>query len=284
MFLLKGRRLLAALLLVLLVPVMAVPSAALDVEAPEPYASRILSACVRDGDRAEAEVTRLLAEMEKKDPEQAKLWENILNNWAWTCNEMEIGGDVLPDGLPEDDSLCILVFGFCLNPNGSAKPELVDRLNTALRSAEKYPNAYILCTGGATSADDTVTEAGVMAAWLASNGVAGERILQENASMSTTENAQNSYALLLDYPQIQHVALVSSDYHIRRCSLMFSTVSLYAEACGGRPIDIVGNAVCHWEGQSDEGVYTQAWGLAFITGVDWMELPPIIREEPYPTE
>ena len=64
------------------------------------------------------------------------------------------------------------------------------------------------------------------------------------------------------------MALVSSDYHILRCTLMFTTASLWAET-GDTPIDVVANAACHAEGQSDEGIYTQAWGIALITGADW---------------
>lgn len=52
--------------------------------------------------------------------------------------------DVLPDGLPDTDELCIVVLGFQLNPDGSMRDELINRLNVALRSAEKYPNAYIV--------------------------------------------------------------------------------------------------------------------------------------------
>ena len=181
---------------------------------------------------------------------------------------MDIGRGVLPDGLPEDDSLCILVFGFGLNPDGSPKQELLDRLDVALRSAEKYPCAYILCTGGATAANSRAIEAGVMAAWLEDNGVDGSRILQEGRSTSTTQNALNSYAVMLNHPEIRHVAIVSSDYHVLRCSLMFSTTSLYAASQGSRPIDVVANAACRASGSSNEGVYTQAWGIAIITGVE----------------
>lgn len=72
--------------------------------------------------------------------------------------------DVLPDGLPDTDELCIVVLGFQLNPDGSMRDELINRLNVALRSAEKYPNAYIVCTGGGTaSGNASATEAGEMA-------------------------------------------------------------------------------------------------------------------------
>ena len=228
-------------------------------------ATQLLTVCVRDGVQTGGEVQQLLSRM---SPGQANLWESILRNWEWTYNEMDIGRGVLPDGLPEDDSLCILVFGFGLNPDGSPKQELLDRLDVALRSAEKYPCAYILCTGGATAANSRATEAGVMAAWLEDNGVDGSRILQEGRSTSTTQNALNSYAVMRNHPEIRHVAIVSSDYHVARCSLMFSTTSLYAASQGSRPIDVVANAACRASGSSNEGVYTQAWGIAIITGVE----------------
>ncbi len=147
-------------------------------------------------------------------PGRAALWKGIVQNWSAIYREMEVGGGTLPTDLPEDASLCIVVFGYALNADGTPRGELLDRLEVALAAAEQYPNAYVLCTGGGTAEASDATEASVMASWLIDHGVALERILQEGRSYSTTANAQRSFALLKEYPQIQHVALVSSDYHI----------------------------------------------------------------------
>ncbi len=75
-----------------------------------------------------------------------------------------------------------------------------------------------------------VTEAGQMAKWLEEQGIAPERIIVENRSISTEENAMFAYRILQqDYPQIRSIALVSSDYHLRRCHLLFRAALVLPE-------------------------------------------------------
>ena len=237
---------------------------------------RLLAYCLHYGNRAETDILALLDAME---PEQRELWREILNGWQWTYEEMTVNPGVLPDGLPEDDSLCILVMGFGLNRDGSMKPELLGRLETALMSARKYPNAYVACTGGETSNFRGVSEAGRMRDWLIANGVAESRIITEKASLSTTENIRNTYPILREkYPGITSVAIVTSDYHIRRSCMTFRAMaSLESARDGSEPIRLVGNAV--WESGSSEteGRDKQAWGLAILAGVEIMDMePPVL--------
>lgn len=209
-----------------------------------------------------------LRQMEELSPRRALLWQGILDHWDRVYHQMEIGGDRLPQGLPQDDSLCILVFGYALREDGSPQQELVDRLEVALTAAQQYPNAYVLCTGGGTAANSQATEAEVMARWLEDRGIDRSRILVENQSLSTIANVQRSFALLKHYPQIQQVAIVSSDYHIRRCALFFGTVSLSLSACGGRkPIAIAASAACPGTSGGGEGIYAQASGVAQLLGL-----------------
>ena len=86
----------------------------------------------------------ILEEMAKQDPALAETWDHILSFWIGLNREMEVMDPILPDGLPTDDSLCIVVMGFYLESDGGIRKELEDRLNVALASAEKYPNAKIL--------------------------------------------------------------------------------------------------------------------------------------------
>ena len=81
------------------------------------------------------------------------------------------------DGLPNDDS--------------TMKDELVGRLQTALASAQKYPNAYVAVTGGGTAKNNpNAIEADQMAAWIIANGLDENRLIVENKSKSTVQNAQ----------------------------------------------------------------------------------------------
>ena len=123
-------------------------------------------------DNAESDILHLLEQLKAIDPEQAEDWTAILSAWSSACNDLVIHPDVLPDGLPEDDSLCIVVLGYRLDPYGRMLPELIGRLELALNAANQYPNAHIICTGGGTASEQpNATEAGQMARWLKQQGV-----------------------------------------------------------------------------------------------------------------
>lgn len=222
-------------------------------------------------DDAQTDIARVLAELSEIDEAQAETWKKIMDFWSYANDGMEIPTDVLPDGLPEDDSLCIVVLGYALGPYGGIKPELTGRLEVALESAEKYPNAYILCTGGATaSRTNKKTEAGQMAAWLEKHGIAEERIIVEDQAYSTLENAKYGCRILSEeYPQVEHLALISSDYHVPRGCVYFYTQSAFS-ACksGTQELDIVACAAYGTNREDSEGISSQAQGIGTITGVN----------------
>lgn len=174
-------------------------------------------------ENAETDIIRLLDELRAVDPAAAEDWQLILQNWHHAYVQSDAPPAVLPDGLPEDDSLCIVVMGFALNYDGTMRNELLGRLQTALDSAEQYPNAYILCSGGGTAQGNPgATEADVMAKWLIEQGVDPRRVIVENRSYSTELNAAYSLRILSEeYPEVDSLALISSDYHLRRCNVLF---------------------------------------------------------------
>lgn len=228
---------------------------------------------------AGVEIHELLADLEKLDPDEGAKWKRIMIDWSWCNTEMQVKPDVLPDGLPEDDSLCIVVLGYELYPHGSMKPELVDRLEVALASAKKYPQAYIAVTGGGTAACANVTEAGAMAKWLIEQGIDQKRIIIENHSINTTGNAQNTYKLLEEsYPEINSIAIVTSDYHITWGSVLFQAASDCAEAEGKRPIRVIASACCATETTLDT-IASQACGICDIAGIPYAGGKPELRSD-----
>ena len=185
------------------------------------------------------------------DPALGALWGKIMDFWAFVNTALEINEGVLPDGLPEDESLCLVVLGFQLHADGSMSEELRGRCETALRCAEKYPNARIAVTGGGTAwQNPTVTEAGVMADWLAEHGVDRTRIITEDRSMTTGDNAAFTAAILREkYPQVKSLAIVSSDYHLPLGVLLFQEEAFLAEyETGALPFSVVSNAALHTNG------------------------------------
>lgn len=257
------KRLVCVLLAVCLIS--GLPVSAEAAEDVSPYIQRMIQYYLHYQDKADTEIETLLEYISSEDPGQGTLWRAIMEDWAWSNEEMRISRDVLPDGLPQDDSMCIVVLGYGLNSDGSMREELVDRLVVALASALKYPNAYVCVTGGATASNSGNTEAGQMAAWLVEKGLDTNRIIMETGSYSTHENAMNVYNILnREYPQVDSVAIVTSDYHLSWGVSMFTTVSHYKSYYGGNAIKVVGNAA-NTTSKTSQTYYSQAWGICVIT-------------------
>ena len=175
-------------------------------------------------------MVELLTELESVDARAAEKWTEILN--IWDHDERTVNENILPDGLPETNTLCLVALGFQLNPDGSMKDELIHRLETLKRCADKYPNALIICTGGGTARDNpSATEAGEMAKWLRENGVEPSRIIVENQSQTTAQNAMFTMDILENnYPEVSKLAIVSSDYHIATGELLFSAEAILRDS------------------------------------------------------
>ena len=203
------------------------------------------------GAEANDKVSALLRELRSADRVAAAKWESVMKLWESVSGSLPLNYDVLPDGLDDTDALCIVALGFQLNPDGTMRDELRERLGVVLNSAEKYPNAYIVCTGGGTAANNpSATESGVMAAWLEENGVDPARIIVEDRSVTTAQNAIYTYDILQErYPQVTQLVIVSSDYHIATGKLLFDAeATLRAEKAGAEKLRVVSNAA--WKAPS----------------------------------
>ncbi len=238
------------------------------------------------GEEAGDQIQADLAELEKADPDQAARWRDILA--LWQTKDLELNADVLPDNLPDTDELCMVALGFQLNPDGTMRDELIQRLQVVARSAEKYPNAWIVCTGGGTAAENPdATEAGKMAEWLREHGIREERIIVEDRSLTTAQNAIYTYELIREKcPQVSQIAILSSDYHIATGVLLFGAQAILTDA----NIRVTSNAC--WKAPSGSlSSMFQAGALIELSGdvetafaiyyetYDIHELPPLNRTE-----
>ena len=197
------------------------------------------------GSEADEKTAELLSELQAADPVAGGKWADILQLWKDVNTSLEIHENILPDGLPDTDELCLVTLGFQLNPDGSMKNELIERLKVAKACAEKYPNALLVCTGGPTaSGSPEATEAGEMAKWLIENGVDPQRVIVENRSLTTAQNAIYTWKILSEqYPRVRKLAVISSDYHIATGVLLFGAeATLLAEEAGKEAMTVVSNA------------------------------------------
>ncbi len=216
----------------------------MDPEVLKQEIDKCVQAVINDNVKNKSIVASDIGKLEALDTDAAHRWSSIVEYWNKANEKDFVNGDILPDGLPEDNSLCIVVLGYQLNADGSMKDELIGRLETALANSDKYPNAYILVTGGGTASGNVeATEADCMAQWLVENGVAAEKIIIENKSKTTAENALFSYDILdKEYPEVNSIAIITSDYHISLGCVLFNAECMLDENKSVGDIAVVANA------------------------------------------
>ena len=189
--------------------------------------------------------------LKEHDPRLGEAWGTIMDYWSYANNELEVQMGQLPDDLPDDDSLCIVVLGYKLKRDGSMAKAMTKRCDLALAAAQQYPNAYILLCGGCTATRSPETsEASVMAEWFKEQGISEDRLILEKESLTTDQNAAFSLHILAnDYPQIKHLVIVSADYHLPLSALLFTAASTMRGAEYGQPpFDVV--ACLGYEGKA----------------------------------
>ena len=134
-----GKRLCAAVLLLCVLTGGVLPVKADTQE----YRQQLLKAYSSSPEGSSATIETCLEALEAESPAQGAMWRQIMFDWNRLNHSGFASSRSLQEGLAQDDSLCIVVFGYGLNRDGSMKPELFDRLNVALQAARQYPNAYI---------------------------------------------------------------------------------------------------------------------------------------------
>ncbi|NNH69441.1 YdcF family protein [Nocardia uniformis] len=107
----------------------------------------------------------------------------------------------------------IVVLGYGLLPDGTMRPELVNRLQAAWLQAIASPLSPIVVTGGNPRAG--ITEAAAMQGWLVGHGIPANRVLAEHQAGSTVGNALNASDMLRDAGATSAI-VVTSPNHIRR--------------------------------------------------------------------
>ncbi|MEV6099753.1 YdcF family protein [Nocardia sp. NPDC051981] len=107
----------------------------------------------------------------------------------------------------------IAVLGYGLLPDGSMRPELVNRMQAAWLQAIASPLSPILVTGG--NPQNGITEAAAMQGWLIGHGIPAGRIVADHRAASTVQNALFGAQMLRDAGATSAI-VVTSPNHIRR--------------------------------------------------------------------
>ena len=210
------------------------------------------------------ETLSLIKELDKNRYERDK---KIMDFWYYVDNKMIIYENIAPDDLPKNDH-AFVVLGHKLKDDGSLSDEGKGRCDVAYESALKYPNSMIYVTGGGTCKyNKTLTEGGQMYDYLVNiKGLDPKRIIKEVSAMDTVENAKNTYKKLIE-GNIKSITVITSEYHVRRGTLLFYGESLiYNEKNLTKPITIIKNAGYH-TGNSPESKLMEGYSLALLMEV-----------------
>ncbi|MEV6559907.1 YdcF family protein [Nocardia sp. NPDC051756] len=130
-----------------------------------------------------------------------------------------------PEPLPalHGPATAIVVLGYGLLPDGTMRPELVDRLHAGFVQALLAPASPIIVTGG--NPHNGVTEARAMADWLVQHGIPAERIHLEPDADSTVQNAERSARIMHAIGARDAVVVTSAD-HIDRAVGTFTAAGV----------------------------------------------------------
>lgn len=92
---------------------------------------------------------------------------------------------------------------------------LSQRLSQAAEYLQEHEDTIVIVSGGQGPGED-ISEAAAMKAWLMSQGIGEERILEENRSVNTSQNIRFSKELMEDPEAL--VGIVSNDFHVFRAA------------------------------------------------------------------
>jgi uncharacterized SAM-binding protein YcdF (DUF218 family) len=118
----------------------------------------------------------------------------------------------------------LVVLGGGVDKDGNMPPWTHARLDKALKEWHEPGYSYLITSGKGRTHNVQITEASSMAQWLAQQGIPMDKILVEEKSTSTIENA---YFCKMDYIErlrISNLTIVTNQFHIERAETIFKFV------------------------------------------------------------
>ena len=123
----------------------------------------------------------------------------------------------------------MIVLGAQVKPSGEPSLQLQWRIDAAAKAWKERRSLIVVC--GAQGGSEPAPEAHVMRDELIKQGVAAEDILMDDKSFNTRQNIANAVALLEGH-DVEHVLVVTSDYHLARAMAIAEDAGLSASGLG----------------------------------------------------
>lgn len=128
---------------------------------------------------------------------------------------------------PEEDADVVIVLGCGIFPDGNLTLSLKNRLDAAYDYLIEHPDADCIVSGGQGD-NEPIAEAEAMHSYLISRGIDDARVYAEAQSTSTEENLEFSLDIIEKHNLSKRIAIVTSDYHIFRASILAERIGLDA--------------------------------------------------------
>lgn len=109
---------------------------------------------------------------------------------------------------------------------------LEERLKAAINYLNANPESVCIVSGG-QGADETISEAQCMYLYLTNNGIAPERIYQEDQSTTTRENLAFSYEIIKEQGLNDKIAIATNNFHEYRAGKIADGIGLEYGAVPG---------------------------------------------------
>ncbi len=181
-------------------------------------------------------------------------------------------------GVANSADHAIVILGYQL-ADGEMQPELVSRCDAAADLARAFPEAVLVCSGGATGKNNPAkhTEAGLMKAYLTENcGIDASRIYTDEKALTTVDNAFYTLEILQKHG-IRNMTIVTSSYHQRRSQMLYRLLAELYRQQHGYSAGLVGNYNCDYE--SSMSALDDRVGIQGIAGI--LDLPKeVVRSMP----
>ena len=123
----------------------------------------------------------------------------------------------------------ILIFGAAVRPDGTPSTALRRRVEAALAAARNEPCTTFIPSGSVGRHGPS--EASVMAALLAKEGVSSDRIRLEETASDTWSSVRAFHRMARERPFEPPILVATSAYHQPRCLALLCLVGIAARPC-----------------------------------------------------
>ena len=174
-------------------------------------------------------------------------------------------------GVVNDASQAIVILGFKLS-DGRMQPELASRCDAAAELAKAFPEAVLVCSGGATGKNnpDKHTEAGLMKEYLTEQcGIDASRIYADEEAKTTVANVRKTFEIL-EKLGVHTMTIVTTQYHQKRSQALYGVMTRVCRLEKDYDIRSVGNFCFE---KTDDSNSTPDYKLAIQGMVELLRLP-----------